>query len=537
MRFVIFSMPLTWTDSIYVLISPGRWLGPWSYHLLHFSQDPRCYQFIRNKPTAPGLTDQDKYDLLQYLGLKIMSSRTLSHRFICAAMLLVFAILASSRVQAAPSTYAVKAPDRLQNYIKIDTINPPGNESRGVKFLSAILEEAGISYETAESAPGRGNIWARLEGGDEPALVLLSHIDVVPADAKYWDVAPLSGAVKNGYIYGRGAIDTKGLGITQLQAFLALHASGKKLKRDVIFMATADEEAGGFFGAGWLVENRPEIFEGVGYLINEGGSGRITTGKPVFRVEVTQKVPLWLKLTALDTPGHGSSPRVTSSVTRILRAGHRIADTTFAYRVIPAVRTLFQSSAEFRSGELRTKFERIDESIKDPVFMTALQLREPGSVALLHNTCSITRLSGSNKINVVPPTASIELDCRLLPDQDPEAFLTELEHIINDEQISIETIMGFTPAVSDTSTPLYESIERVLTLHYENMKAVPSVSTGFTDSHFFRDINITSYGFGPFLFEENEKTGVHGNNERISVENMIKGTEIMTDFVMDFAVE
>ena len=133
--------------------------------------------------------------------------------------------------------------------------------------------------------------------------------------------------------------------------------------------------------------------------------------------------------------------------------------------------------------------------------------------------------------------ASIELDCRLLPDQDPEAFLTELEHIINDEQISIETIMGFTPAVSDTSTPLYESIERVLTLHYENMKAVPSVSTGFTDSHFFRDINITSYGFGPFLFEENEKTGVHGNNERISIENMIKGTEIMTDFVMDFAVE
>ena len=240
--------------------------------------------------------------------------------------------------------------------------------------------------------------------------MLLSHIDVVPADAKYWDVDPLSGAVKNGYIYGRGAIDTKGLGITQLQAFLALHASGKKLKRDVIFMATADEEAGGFFGAGWLVENRPEIFEGVGYLINEGGSGRITTGKPVFRVEVTQKVPLWLKLTALDTPGHGSSPRVTSSVTRILRAGHRIADTTFAYRVIPAVRTLFQSSAEFRSGELRTKFERIDESIKDPVFMTALQLREPGSVALLHNTCSITRLSGSNKINVVPPTASIELD-------------------------------------------------------------------------------------------------------------------------------
>lgn len=446
-------------------------------------------------------------------------------------------LLLSQSQSAAADGFALAAPDRLKAYIKIDTINPPGNESRGVRFLAGILESAGISFESVESAPGRGNIWARLEGGNEPALVLLSHIDVVPADANYWEVDPLSGAEKNGYIYGRGAIDTKGLGITQLQAFLALHASGKKLKRDVIFMATADEEAGGFFGAGWLVENRPEIFEGVGYLINEGGSGRVTTDKPVFRIEVTQKVPLWLRLTATDTPGHGSSPRVTSSVTRILRAGQRIADTTFEYRVVPAVRNLFQSSAEFREGELRTKLERIDESIKDPTFMTALQLREPGSVALLHNTCSITRMSGSSKINVVPPTASIELDCRLLPDQNPDEFLSELGHIVNDSNISIETLMGFTPAVSRTDTPLYESIERVLTLHYENMKVVPSVSTGFTDSHFFRDINITSYGFGPFLFEENEKTGVHGNNERISVENMVKGTEIMTDFVMDFAVD
>jgi len=452
--------------------------------------------------------------------------------------LFITLFFAGSAAQAASTDpFALEAPERLKQYIQVDTINPPGNESRGVKFLGKILESAGISYESVESAPGRGNIWARLPGGDEPALVLLSHIDVVPADARYWDVDPLSGSEQDGYIYGRGAIDTKGLGITQLQAFLALHASGKKLKRDVIFMATADEEAGGFFGAGWLVENRPEIFEGAGYLINEGGSGRITSGKPVFRIEVTQKVPLWLRLTATDTPGHGSSPRLTSSVTRILRAGQRIADTTFEYRVVPAVRHLFHSSAEFREGEFKTKLERIDESIKDANFMTALQMNEPGSVALLHNTCSITRLSGSNKINVVPPTASIELDCRLLPDQDPDEFLTELALIVNDQQIDIETIMGFTPAVSSTDTPLFESIERVLTLHYENMKVVPSVSTGFTDSHFFRDINITSYGFGPFLFHENEKTGVHGNNERISVENMIKGTRIMTDFVMDFAVD
>jgi acetylornithine deacetylase/succinyl-diaminopimelate desuccinylase-like protein len=430
--------------------------------------------------------------------------------------------------------FADQAPNRLQGYLQVNTINPPGNEVRGVAYLGKFLEAAGIRYETAESAPERGNLWARLPGGDEPALVLLHHIDVVPANASYWDVDPLSGVEKDGYLWGRGAIDTKGLGITQLQAFLALKASGKKLNRDVIFMATADEEAGGLFGAGWLIEHRPEIFDNVGYLVNEGGSGRITNGKPVYQVEVTQKVPLWLRLTATDIPGHGSRPRPTSAMTRILRAGHRIADTQFAYRVIPEVKTLLGGMAEFEADELRPRFQRIDDSITDAVFMARLHMQQPGTVALLHNTCSVTSMTGSSKINVVSPTASIELDCRMLPDQDPAAFLTELKQIISDPNIAIEQIMGFTPALSSTATPLYESITRTLTLHYENMKLVPSVSTGFTDSHFFRDMGIVSYGFSPFLFQPNEHTGVHGNNERISVANMVQGTKVMTDFLFDF---
>ena len=143
--------------------------------------------------------------------------------------------------------FAQQGVERLSQYLQIDTINPPGNESRGVEFLSRILEESKVPYETAESAPGRGNLWAKLEGGDRPALVLLHHIDVVPANRKYWSFDPLSGEIKNGYVYGRGAIDTKGLGIAQLQAFLALKQSGLKLNRDVLLIATADEEAGGFF--------------------------------------------------------------------------------------------------------------------------------------------------------------------------------------------------------------------------------------------------------------------------------------------------
>lgn len=437
--------------------------------------------------------------------------------------------------------FAVEAPGRLQQYLRIDTINPPGNESRGVEFLASILGEAGIDYETAESAPGRGNIWARLEGGDEPALILLHHIDVVTADAAYWDVPPLSGELKDGYIWGRGAIDTKGLGIAQLHAFLALNAASKagsvRLNRDVIYMATADEEAGGFFGAGWLIENQPELFNNVGYLINEGGSGRMMGDTPVFRIEVTQKVPLWLRLTATDRPGHGSSPQSTSAVTRILRAGNRIAETEFPRRVVPPVREMFAKSAQFMEGNLKTAFSDIDKAVEDPRFMARLQLDRAGSAALLGNTCSITRLSGSSKINVVPPTASMELDCRLLPDQDPDAFLRDLSVIVNDSKIQIEKIMGFSPAVSSTDTPLFRSITHTLTVHNENAYFIPAVSTGFTDSHFFRDIGIVSYGFAPFLYPEGEATGVHGNNERIAVENLVNGTRILTDFLIHFVSE
>ncbi|MCZ6854008.1 MAG: M20/M25/M40 family metallo-hydrolase [Gammaproteobacteria bacterium] len=430
--------------------------------------------------------------------------------------------------------YSAQAVTRLSEYLKIDTINPPGNESRGVAFLAGILEQAGIPYETAESAPGRGNIWARLEGGRQPGLVLLHHIDVVPANRAYWDFDPLSGEIKDGYVYGRGAIDTKGLGIIQLQAFLALHASGARLNRDVVFVATADEEAGGFFGAGWLAENRSEIFADIGFLINEGGSGQSVGERTVFMVEVTQKVPLWLKLTAHGRPGHGSAPQVHTAVTRLLEAVNRIAQTQFPARVIDPVRTMFHGIAPFQNSDIANQLAMIDEVVGDAEFLLALQLESPRLHALLRNTCSVTRLTGSAKINVVPAEAGAELDCRLLPDQDPQAFVAELEVLIADPNISITRIMGFTPAVSSTRTPLYALIERFLKERYPGTAVVPAVSTGFTDSHFFRDLGIDSYGFSPFLFEADEARGVHGNNERISVENLEQGTETMIELLKQF---
>ena len=238
------------------------------------------------------------------------------HRF-------VFALALSLSVSAPAMAQSLEeeAYDWLREYIQVDTINPPGNESRAVEFISAILDAEGIPYQAAESAPGRGNLWARLEGGDEPALIMLQHTDVVPADMNYWTVDPLGGDEIDGYLYGRGALDMKSTGINQLATFISLHRAGRPLNRDVVLVASADEEAGGFYGAGWLVENHPEIFEGAGLLINEGGNGEISErGEVVFSVEVTQKVPVWLRLTAVDTPGHGSMPNPTSSVTRIVDA-------------------------------------------------------------------------------------------------------------------------------------------------------------------------------------------------------------------------
>ena len=437
--------------------------------------------------------------------------------------------------------YANDSIKRLSDYLKIDTINPPGNESRGVKYLGSLLDEAGIPYESVESAPGRGNLWARIPGdaavgGDkQPALVLLHHIDVVPANRKHWSFEPLSGDVEDGFVYGRGAIDTKGLGIAQLQAFLALAASGEKLNRDVILLATADEEAGGFFGAGWLIEHKPELFADVGYVLNEGGSGRVFGDQIAVLVEVTQKVPLWLRLTATGRPGHGSAPQMQTSVTRLVRGLKRISETEFPVRVIDPVATMFEGLAPYQIASGQAVVPNIREAVNDNDYLLEMKLRNPGGHALLRNTCSITTLQGSPKINVVPAEVYAELDCRLLPDEDPETFLHELERIINDPNIAIDKIMGFTPAVSRTDTPLFEVLANVAD-EYFGATVIPTVAGGFTDSHFFRDLGITSYGYSPFAFAPREFAGVHGNDERLAVEQLRRGVKIYYAVLRQFTV-
>lgn len=439
-----------------------------------------------------------------------------------------------------------RAVDLLQQYVRIDTVNPPGNEIAAAQFFAAIFDEAGISYEIAESAPGRANIWARIEGGDEPGLLLLHHMDVVPANEEFWTVDPLGGEIRDGYLYGRGVVDDKAMGISHLLAFLEIARRGQPLNRDLVFMATADEEAGGLFGAGWLIENRPELFEGIGMVLNEGGGGvpssRDGVESLLFNVEVTQKIPLWLKLVAEDTPGHGSRPRSSSSVTRLLKALARLLatdlqDGPFAPEIGPAVDTYFKAIAAGFDEPLKSGLADIEAASRDDAFMQLLQQEDPMLHSLTRNTCSITMLEGSNKINVVPPVASAQLDCRLVPQQDPNEFQAELTSMIDDEAIRVERIMGFTSASSSTDSELFRVIERLTAEYYPGALVIPSVLSGFTDSHFFRDAGILAYGYAPAILPVEEMGRIHGNDERLSLENIQTSTRMTLNLVAEMVYD
>lgn len=443
-------------------------------------------------------------------------------RRLCAVLLLIISV---------PACAEQGPVDLLQQYLRIDTTNPPGNEARAADFLAKILAAEGIDFETAESAPGRVNLWARLEGGDGPGLLLLHHTDVVSADAAAWDVPPLSGEIRDGYLYGRGALDMKSQGIMHLVTFIALHRAGRPLNRDVVFMATADEEAGSAFGMGWLVENRPEVFDGIGLTVTEGGGGVEVNGQLSFGVEVAQKYPVWLRLTANGTPGHGSTPRVDSAVDRLLAALAAIRAHPFEARIVPEVDAYFKQLAKRFPGKMGAAMADIEAALADEQIDRTLQTTIPQLYALTRNTCAITRLAGSGKVNVLPAQASAEIDCRLLPDENADNFLARLEAIVDDPNVTIDPILILSPATSSTDTELYAAINTILRERYPDTDVGPSVSTGFTDSHHLRKRGIVSYGFTPAAIPLADYAGIHGNNERISVDNVLSGSQLLQEIV------
>src|SRR5687768_4547152 len=395
---------------------------------------------------------------------RIAGSKERRMRLVVSGLFLIASRLAAPQFD--PAVLQGEAVGWLQGYLRGNTINPPGNEIAGAQFLAGILKKEGIPYEIAESAPGRANIWVRLKGGDKPALMLLHHMDEVPADRRLWSTDPLSGELGAGQIYGRGALDTKSTGILHLATIVALHRANATLNRDVIFLATADEEAGGEFGVGWLVKNRADLFKNVGYVINEGGGGELNEGRVQFGVEVTQKVPYWFRVTAKGEPSHGSRPRETSSVMNLIAALERLRTYSFEPRISPAVDAYFKAISATAPVKWQTRFANIDSAIRTKGVALELQRDLPAMHALIRNTCSMTRLSASDKINTVPTEAWAELDCRLLPDQNPAAFTSELQAVLG-PGVEISKLMGFAPAVSSAATELFRIIQDVSRQHFQ----------------------------------------------------------------------
>ena len=457
-----------------------------------------------------------------------------------AASLLAGLCQAQAPVNATPDARAPgdEAVRLLSQYLQIDTTNPPGNEILAANFFKAIFDKEGIESRILESAPGRASIYARLKGdGSRKALVLLNHMDVVPADKRYWMVEPFGGVVKDGYIWGRGAIDMKGMGIVELMAMLQLKRRSIPLKGDVIFLGTADEEAGGNLGAGFIVAKHFDLVKDAAAVINEGGGGggggnETAAGRTTyFGIGVAEKTPLWLKLTFTGEPGHGSTPRPDSSVNKLIRAANRILAYQPPLEVSDNIQRFFADTAPFQStAEQREKHKDLRSALKDPAFEAEFS-KSIGRNATVRNTISVTMLEASNKVNVIPPEASMQLDVRLLPGQAPETFLATLRKIIADDTVKIESTLSFPPSSSPAYGPLPAAIKAVVNQYEPGAPVTFGVGNGFTDCHFFREKGVPCYGFQPFKYREGVASGFHGNNEKLSVDNLKYGTAFMFDLV------
>jgi len=406
----------------------------------------------------------------------------------------------------------------LREYLRLDTSNPPGNETIAVDFLANILRNEGIAFETADSAPTRSNLFARL-GPETGGVCLLNHSDVVPVEREYWDVDPFGGDLIDGAVWGRGALDMKGMGILELMVFLLLHRQGVPLQRSLSFLAVADEEAGSKYGASWVAENRPKWMD-TELVINEGAYGLAMGEKQIFQISPTEKAPFWLKLTVRGRPGHGSVPHGDNCAEHLVQALERVTRWQQEIRVIPVMRDHVDALA--KAGVAKGGS---DEQIANAA------RRNPALRARLGNTVTVTTISTGIKVNVIPAVATATLDVRLLPDVDPDGFLADLREVISDERVEIEVLNSFVGAASSMQDRFVEVVSDVIGDLAEGAYLAPEMTSGFTDSRIYRVRNIPAYGFVPCLVAPEELAGVHGHNERLSVENIRLGLQVLYEVV------
>lgn len=427
----------------------------------------------------------------------------------------------------------------LRAYVQIDTTNPPGNEIEAARFLQRLLNAEGINCRIYQSEQDRGNLVARLDprrpDPSEPPLLLLHHMDVVPVDASSWRFPPFSAALENGYIWGRGTLDAKGLGVMQLMAFILLRRCNVQLQRPVILLAVADEEQGGTLGAAWMIQNHwPEI--ACEYLWDEGGFGTvgIMSTTPVFAVAVSEKRWMRIKLTASGQAGHGSMPSAagTAAPDRLVQALGKLNRSEMPVELNNVTREFFRRIGQLQKFPGSLLLRNLGLPLVRPLVKGKLA-EKPAINAMVRDTIALTRVQAGYIDNVIPEKAEAVLDVRLLPDSAPEAVQQRIQRVIDDPAVQVE-ITGYAAVAPQSPfvSAMFQAIEAAATRHRPDSVTVPLQTPGSTDSHHFRARGVKAYGLVPAMITQVELDTFHGVDERISVDNLVLGTRIILDVVL-----
>ena len=428
----------------------------------------------------------------------------------------------------------------LSRAIQFDTSNPPGNERAVAEYLVGILRSEGLEarvIETPSESPSvkRAAAWARYPGsGRRSPIVLLSHLDVVPADESQWGTSgPFEGAIADETVIGRGALDAKGITVVHLLTLVKLARRGLALDRDVIFLATPDEEAGGRDGAGYLAERHPDLLHGAEFLLTEGGG--ILPGEggipDLWNVAFSEKSPCWIEMTAKGAPGHGANATTGGAVPRLIEALDRVLRIETKIRVTREADRMFAALAPFAPAEDRASFADLEAALRTNAGFRKRFLSEARRATLVRNTVAVTVLEGSSRVNVVPGEARAQLDARLLPGESCEKFIAQLRRAVEDPQITLEPILSFEAGGSPVESDLYRAIEAVAARSDPPSVVVPRMITGFTDAHYFRDLGIVAYGFVPRRLRPHETRGIHAPYERISLDNLELGVKTLLEIL------
>ena len=426
-------------------------------------------------------------------------------------------------------------PERiLSDLIRLNTVNPPGNEIEVVKYLKELFDAAGIPYDIVEPERDRASIIARLGSGTK-RLLFLSHSDVVPA-GEGWDFDPFGGEISNGIVYGRGALDCKGLMAAQIYTLLRLARESRPLNGTLILAATADEEKGGRFGVKYILEHCPEKIR-ADFAINEGGEEPVClNGRMIYFIQVGEKGTAWSKLRAEGKSCHGSIPTLgENAITKMAAALHALAGYEPEIRLIPEVEYLLRELLRVTCREHNISKDNIDNLLDEfPEQSLAETLR-----AMTRMTVSPNVIQGGSKTNIVPDYCSADVDIRILPGQDELYVLSELRRYVG-EDIRIDVKNYVAPTFSTSQSEYYRLLEETTReIAGEDILCLPHISPGATDSRFLRSAGIPSYGVGHMArdFDRSVMTTIHGRNERIDVASLHFQSEFLIALAANFLAQ